>query len=467
VTFGKREKILLGVLAAVVVVTGLLETTRRSLRFDPGWENIDFTELEEVALLQQFLQIDTSHETGSEMAGARFLADILEREGIPYEIVDMGGGKANLIARLEGSTTETVVLHNHLDLDPIRSPESWRYPPFSGTIEAPWIYGRGAFDMKSVTIAQLLALVELKRAGVHARRSVAFLATSSEEVDSEDGSLWLLRNRPEIFDDVWVLLTEGGVLEARGIRNIKYWGTEFQQKRYIRVLVCSPSRQRLLDLVSDIHRRGRPLDRLRVTPGVRTFLKSYGDTRDRRRYRELLSAPERLVENQRDFDELPSFLQGLFRDDIHPFEVVENPSGGGYQIRITLSLLEDSEVEEVIEHLLPSWMTAGLSMTVIVEPAARGGSDPDHPFLALLAQVLEERFGEVRSGPYFQGRSATDARFFREAGVPSFGFTPFLALTTDTLAISGPNEGIALPAYIEGVDLYKDLLARLALAPGE
>ena len=67
--------------------------------------------------------IDTTPETGSELAGAEYLASILEREGIPTEILRMGGRRANLIAVLEGERREALVLHNHIDVDPILEPE--------------------------------------------------------------------------------------------------------------------------------------------------------------------------------------------------------------------------------------------------------------------------------------------------------------------------------------------------------
>ena len=73
------------------------------------------------------------------------------------------------------------------------------------------------------------------------------------------------------------------------------------------------------------------------------------------------------------------------------------------------------------------------------------------------------RFGDkVLHGPYYQGLSATDARFYRRASIPSYGFSPFLALTTETLNISSVNEGLALPVFVDGVDLYRQLVFSIA-----
>ena len=44
------------------------------------------------------------------------------------------------------------------------------------------------------------------------------------------------------------MLTEGGVVEARARDEIKFWGTEFAQKRYADLIVCGDDRERLEDL---------------------------------------------------------------------------------------------------------------------------------------------------------------------------------------------------------------------------
>ena len=97
--------------------------------FDPGevdlgWQPEAYEQMEEVVLLQDYLRIDTTPETGSELAGAQYLASLLEREGIGSEVIDMGGRKANLIAVLAGESDQALVLHNHIDVDPIVDAES-------------------------------------------------------------------------------------------------------------------------------------------------------------------------------------------------------------------------------------------------------------------------------------------------------------------------------------------------------
>src|SRR5258708_25308517 len=63
---------------------------------------IDFTAVgtEAVDLLRAYLKIDTTNPPGNEIAGARFLADVLGRAGIESRTVESAPGRANLVARL-------------------------------------------------------------------------------------------------------------------------------------------------------------------------------------------------------------------------------------------------------------------------------------------------------------------------------------------------------------------------------
>jgi acetylornithine deacetylase/succinyl-diaminopimelate desuccinylase-like protein len=375
----------------------------------------------------------------------------------------MGRRKANLIARLEGETDQALVLHNHIDVDPIVDVERWKHPPFSGAIDPPWIYGRGAFDMKSVAIAQLRALVELERSGVRPRRSVVFLATSGEETGGVEGTAWLLAERSDLLGGSWAVLTEGGVVEARTASDIKYWGTENGQKRYIRFLACSRSRERLEALSDDLRAESEHrLDHLRVLAPVKEFLRFYAPSRDMPAHRELLSDPESTIADLARFTQLPDYQKALFRDEIGTLRIGQTADGRGWFMPLTAALLPDADADAALERLLPAWMTHGIQLVRLPDDRAAPVSPIEHPVFIAIGEVLEERYGKLLSGPFFQSRSTNDARLFRAAGIPSYGFSPFLVLSTDTMGIGGLNEGIALPAFIEGVDMYVELVRRLA-----
>jgi len=324
------------------------------------------------------------------------------------------------------------------------------------------MFGRGTFDMKSVAIAQLVAMIDLKKSGRPLKRSVLFLATSSEEHGSRLGVRWILRQHPELVQSFWAVLTEGGAVEARARNDIKYWGTEAGQKRFVDIHVCSGDRARIDALHKLLVDRGFTETDLHITPEVRAYLASYGPTRDRPSYVEAMVHPETVLADVNRFRELPDYVKSLFRNEAVPFAVEAAPDGG-WQMLIKLHLLPGVETAAVQSELLPAWMLHGLAVTVDEPPTARQGSPLDHPVFQAALATVKERYPKAPVGPWFLPWTATDSRFFRAAGVPSYGFSPFLIMNTDTLQVDKANERFALPAFADGVSLYGDLVRRLVL----
>jgi acetylornithine deacetylase/succinyl-diaminopimelate desuccinylase-like protein len=456
---------LYGSLALVTAVAwGLVAFVDRPLRARASeqWIRTDYPHLPVVKLFRDYVRIDTSPTTGDEVAGARFLAARLAEAGIPSHLEHLDGRHANLWAILEGDDPRALVLHNHIDVTPV-DPREWFVPPFEGRIELPWIYGRGVFDMKSVAIAQLESMIALKKSGRRLKRSVMFLATGGEEYGSFLGTQWILGQHPELVRRFWTVLTEGGTVEARTRSDIKYWGTEFAQKHFVEVAICSPDKKPLEDLRDLLSKEGHAaVTGLSLAPEVRDFLTHYAASRDSREIKDLLSHPERLLHDPVAFKKLPPYMQSMFRNETVPFRLLP-AEGGGWQLDVKLHLLPGVELATVRDELLPPWMIRGFAVTWSELPVARHGSPIRHPALDAIYAEIEHRYPEAVAGPMFLSWTATDSRFFRQAGIPSYGFSPFLIMNTDTLQVDNANERMALPGFVDGVALYADVVRRLAL----
>ena len=88
-------------------------------------------------------------------------------------------------------------------------PSAWRVDPFSADIIEGSIYGRGALDMKGDGLLQLMTMIILARERTPLSRDVIFLATADEEVKDE-GSIWMIANKAELYKNAQYLVTEGG-----------------------------------------------------------------------------------------------------------------------------------------------------------------------------------------------------------------------------------------------------------------
>src|SRR5688572_14740441 len=69
--------------------------------------------------LVQYLRIDTSNPPGNETAGAKFLQQLLAKEGIEARLVGSDPNRQSVYARLASGTNEkALVLMHHIDVVP-------------------------------------------------------------------------------------------------------------------------------------------------------------------------------------------------------------------------------------------------------------------------------------------------------------------------------------------------------------
>jgi len=96
-------------------------------------------------------------------------------------------------------------------------------------------------------------------------------------------------------------------------------------------------------------------------------------------------------------------------------------------------------------------------------PGSPMPSPTSHPAFREIQATLKTEYPDFRAGPFFLPWTATDSRYFRAAGVPSYGFSPFFIMSTDTYQVDAPNERLSLPGFLQGVELYRKLVRRLVL----
>src|SRR5262252_4071146 len=222
-----------GLLIVLILACLVREAPIRALDRRPGSSpgDIDWKAYEDMAvdLMQRYLRINTSNPPGNEMATAQFLKSTLAREGVQSEIFEYTPGRANIIARIKGDGSKRpIILLSHMDVVTADAAK-WRVDPFSGEILEGSIYGRGALDMKSEGLLQLMTMIIIAREKPHLTRDVIFLATADEEV-GDTGSIWMIANKSDLFKDAEYLVTEGGdnLLGDDGL--VKYIGVDVAEK---------------------------------------------------------------------------------------------------------------------------------------------------------------------------------------------------------------------------------------------
>jgi hypothetical protein len=198
-----------------------------------------------------------------------------------------------------------------------------------------------------------------------------------------------------------------------------------------------------------------------VSAPVQLFLAHYGPTRGLGSFQAWLADAAVTLRNPRSFARLTPFMKALFRNEVVPFPVEPDPAGG-FRMRLFVHLLPEADRESVLAELLPESLTLGTTHRIGEDLGARTASPVDSADFRTLQRVVEEHHPGTVVGPYFLPWTATDARFYRAAGIPSYGFSPFLIAVTDTMGIARANERMPLPGFIQGVAIYRQVVKELA-----
>lgn len=135
-----------------------------------------------ISILKDTLKMDTTLSNEKEMAD--YLEKLLNQAGIETEQVTYSDGRNQLIATLKGEKSgKTLGFTGHMDVVPVGE-IPWKHEPFAAEEEAGKIYARGAADMKSGLVAQVIAMIDLKENHVPLNGDIRLLATVGEETSA-------------------------------------------------------------------------------------------------------------------------------------------------------------------------------------------------------------------------------------------------------------------------------------------
>jgi len=437
---------------------------------------------EAVDWLLGYLRIDTSNPPGNESAAAAYLAAILHAEGIPTRLLVTPSGRANLFAKLSSPRPSggALVLLHHMDVVP--PGDAWTRRPFAAEIADGRIWGRGAIDAKSLGISHLAALVALKREGVALDRDLIFLAVADEETGGAHGAQWLWEQHGDLFAGVAGVLNEGGSNRVAGQR-LFWWGVEVAQKRPLWLRISTEGRgghgstynpaSATHQLVASLSNLFREVPQLRVTPAAKDYFgalsRFHGDAFGQVFGSGDLETVERqfarMREEGRTGEVLMPGMTAFFQDTIQ-ITALETPTSSINVVPqqasalVDVRLLPDTPVEDLLKRMRKA-MGRNPSIEVLLSSPPTPPSPTDSEIYRSLERSLAADAPIVPS--FITG--TTDSRYFRERGVPAYGFSPFVLSGDEVRGIHGPDESIPLARFRDGLAVMKRVV-RSAVGAG-
>jgi acetylornithine deacetylase/succinyl-diaminopimelate desuccinylase-like protein len=427
----------------------------------------------ELELLREFLRIDSSNPPGDEEGAALFLERILQKAGLKTEIRFAAPKRANLLARIAGKRSgRPLVLLSHIDVVPAK-PAEWDADPFGGEIKEGFLYGRGAIDMKSQALFQLLAFIRLWKEGVTPENDILFLATADEEVGGTHGVEYLFETLPDLCNASFVLSEGGFIVEEDGLLHAQVSVAEKKLAQFViratgtgghgSVPHKDSANEKVIDAAKAILSHPWPFKPTKVAGsyldsvlgGRKVGGQTYHNIKDAldhagfRRFIEENPVYNALLRNT----VTPTVLKGGEKVNVIPAES---------SIWFDARLLPDESHQAFFKTIK---RLAGNKVEVL--PISSDMSNPPSSgrkmsFFRKLKAAIELLEGPIPVLP-FVTTGATDLRYFRNLGIPAFGFSPIRLSKEELLRMHGKNERISLENVTRGIEGTYEIVKFLAI----
>ena len=433
---------------------------------------------EAVALLSEYIRINTTNPPGNELAGAQFLKRVLEREGIEAQILDtaeLGPGRANLYARLKGrGGKRAVALVNHIDVVPA-DPRYWSVDPFAGVVKDGYVWGRGAIDFKGQGITQLVALLALKRSGVPLTRDVVFIANADEELLGTRGAAVFVQRHADLLRDVEYIINEGAWNRVEDGRLLFYSVAvaeklNFSQRLTVRGTPGHGSRPNpdnpVLGLIRALDAIARYESPLTVTPVAARYFQAIAPMYEgeQRRWLENVSASLTDERARAWFLSDPSwhaYLRNTVQVTVLRASEKTNLVPAEASAELDIRLLPGTDTAAFMASLRRAVPDPRVNWTRIFPVKSDLASPMETELFRTIERVARERDPGATVAPLLVP-GGTDMPWYRPLGAIVYGVDPFrLERSEQQRGLHGNDERVPVSSLASGVRFVYDLLRAL------
>jgi acetylornithine deacetylase/succinyl-diaminopimelate desuccinylase-like protein len=430
--------------------------------------------------LAQLIQINTTNPPGNEQAAAKYLAGILEKNGITPEMLEVAPGRSAVVARLRSSAisdpSRALLLVAHMDV--VGAERSrWSVDPFGAVMKDGYIYGRGALDDKSMLAANLATFLALKRSNARLNRDVIFLATTDEEAGGEAGIKTLIARNWDKFAAGYAI-NEGGEVVAKSGK-VQYVAVQASEKVSVNVTVIAkgpaghasiPTKDNAVaHLAAAVAKIGSYSTPVRFTAVVRRYFEGLAAVSDDEiaKWLRSLETSDRGEHAQRVISEANPEWNAMMRDTIAPTMlsagVRANVIPGEARAVLNIRLLPGDTIDVLLGALTK--LVNDPQVRIEVQPnagLAAPTSSLETDFYAVINKVTSQDFGGVPVLPY-QSPWATDSSQLRLHNVQAYGLWPFPVTEEDLRRMHGDDERLPVASFNKGIEVLFHIVSEFAV----
>jgi acetylornithine deacetylase/succinyl-diaminopimelate desuccinylase-like protein len=431
--------------------------------------------------LADLIKINTTNPPGNEEAAAKYIENVLRKEGIKAELLPLAPGRSALVARLNSSAfadpSKALLLVAHMDVVGVERAK-WTVDPFGAVPKNGYIYGRGAIDDKGMLAANLAAFIALKRANARLNRDVIFLATDDEE-NSGDASIRILIAK--YWDKIAAKysINEGGNVFVKNGK-VQYVAVQASEKVAMNVTVIAKGTgghasiplkdNAVTHLAAAVGKIGNYSAPVHFTTIVRRYFEGIAPLQDDEiaKWIRSLDTPDRGEHAARVISETNPMWNAMLRDTISPTMLTAgvraNVIPSEARATLNIRLLPGNTITTLLAEL--NKLVNDTLVKLELQPDA-GLAAPDSSleseFYAAIVKASAEEFGGAPVLP-FQSTWATDSAQLRLHNVQAYGLVPFPLTDEDIKRMHGDDERIPAAAFAKGVALMVRLVNEFAVS---
>ncbi|MGQ4913547.1 MAG: M20/M25/M40 family metallo-hydrolase [Candidatus Asgardarchaeia archaeon] len=449
-------------------------------------ENI-INQNELVELLQSLIQIPSVNPPGNETEVAKFIRDFFDENDIKSEIYESKAGRGNIIARIKGSNNgPKLLLLGHLDVVPVPDEDEWTYPPFDGIVKDGYIWGRGALDMKSGLVMEIMTLVYFKRYIRDFNGELIFAGTADEEMGGKLGIEWLLNNYKEKLTADFVITEGGGIPIKNKKGKIAYLiGNAEKGLNWIEVTLKGRTAHASIpsaginpiDELRDILTASQQIDNKRVMhPITKRIIQELiahelgviGKLLGKIITNSKFLTSKLIARLKKSAPAVGATIDALTRNTLTPTIIKcgekENIIPNSCKITFDCRSLPDFDFDRVEELFLQIARKRKFEIDFdIIKRESANYSSTDTRLWRIINDELVNELGKVHTIPYMLP-GATDSRFMRRIGAVAYGFLPLhpeVNVNDLVSSVHGKDERIDIKSLVFGTKIIYNVSRKL------
>jgi acetylornithine deacetylase/succinyl-diaminopimelate desuccinylase-like protein len=454
-----------------VAATFLITMSAFAYALPPAPQPPDAIKVLAFDVLKSLVETNTTHTFGSTGAAEQIAARLRAAGFAPEDVT--------LIAPVDHPTQgkgKPLLFIGHLDVVEAKK-EDWSVDPFLLTEKDGYFYGRGTLDMKGDDAALVTNLMRLKQDRFVPDRDIVVALTADEEAGGDaNGVNWLLREHRDLIDADLVFNPDSGGGMSLGDRRL-YMGLEASEKIFVTFgleVTNKGGHSSLPEPDNAIYRLAAGLGRIaklsfpeRLNATTKAYFGQMANMESGQKQRDMIA----VTQPKLDRAAIRRLEADVFYNAMLHTTCVATMIDGGQaenalpqraHAMIQCRMLPDDTQASVQATLGKTLADPAIKVSVITPAAPGPESVPTPAIMRKVAAVVGSMWPNVPVVPDMDA-GASDSKYTRGAGIPSFGITGLFTDIDDNRA-HGRDERIPIDGFYEDVEFTYRMIKTFSAA---